>query len=508
MMTPDRAGVGVFALDTLTTGMYHDPFAVVRELVQNSCDAIREAEDTGILTPGTGEVVIHLDRAARTLRVRDNGAGIPQESARRVLLDVGKSRKDARRTIGFRGIGRLAGIAYADHLSFEGTEAGSGAACRVTFDCKRLRQLMDPTCRSDDELGEVLYAAHDYAEIDASPDSHYFEAALIGLSREDDAVLDSDSLYPYLSATVPVSYDSQRFMWWGEIEDYACRRGSPLFRVIMRISVDGGERLVFKPYRGRYKTGGTPAQPVELEGVEFIEDSEYGRYWGWYSRTALLGAIDDASAAGLRIRKNNMALGGRELTDQFFRESRFNAWYVGEIHITDDGCIPNARRDGFEPVGSWPLVRDALKRLGETLGGECHRVSKRRNEPAAKVAQRLSEAIDHARRKMEDGFASATEREQTAARIREAADAVRRTPERQLAKAGVDATKVHAMVIAADQAIENVRSCRDFAALRTRSTLDRSKRKMLAEVLEILRTTLPEDMYDAAKAALLRHFGQ
>lgn len=78
-------------LDLLTGHtLYNDSSVVLRELIQNSLDAIRLShfEDS---TSAPGDVTIRWDSTSRLLTVTDNGAGMTQETIRSHLLRVGSS---------------------------------------------------------------------------------------------------------------------------------------------------------------------------------------------------------------------------------------------------------------------------------------------------------------------------------------------------------------------------------------------------------------------------------
>src|ERR1700733_1015460 len=70
--------VGKDILEVLSSAMYVDPLAIYREYIQNAADAIDEACNTGILDgSNTGTVEIDIDTDRRSVRIRDNGIGIP-----------------------------------------------------------------------------------------------------------------------------------------------------------------------------------------------------------------------------------------------------------------------------------------------------------------------------------------------------------------------------------------------------------------------------------------------
>ena len=136
-----RPIIGSFVLETLTLGMYGEPRHTLREYVQNSFDAIRAAERTKLLSVrGRVEIVVEAER----LIIRDNGVGVPSEQAWATLTSVGASKKDRQRDAGFRGIGRLAGMAYCDELIFRTTFADETVLTTVRFDCKKLLAAMSP----------------------------------------------------------------------------------------------------------------------------------------------------------------------------------------------------------------------------------------------------------------------------------------------------------------------------------------------------------------------------
>ncbi len=108
----DEYILGAHILEILTRGMYEDPRTIFREYVQNSCDAIDAAMKKGILQAGEGRINIWLDDDTRTITISDNGTGIRSSDFRRIMGSVADSDKRNNENRGFRGIGRLCGMAY------------------------------------------------------------------------------------------------------------------------------------------------------------------------------------------------------------------------------------------------------------------------------------------------------------------------------------------------------------------------------------------------------------
>ena len=110
--------IGKYTLESLTNGMYASPLDMYREYVQNAVDSLDEAFANGIELPDKLSIDITIDAENRVITIRDNGVGVPAETASETLLDIGNSQKSRMTSRGFRGIGRLAGLSYCDKLTF------------------------------------------------------------------------------------------------------------------------------------------------------------------------------------------------------------------------------------------------------------------------------------------------------------------------------------------------------------------------------------------------------
>jgi DNA mismatch repair ATPase MutL len=145
----DEIVFGARILDVLTTGMYPDALDAIREYIQNSFDAIRRAEYAQVLKPNFGAVVITIDANEKVVSIRDNGIGIPADDARKTLLSIGASKKKIGHDAGFRGIGRLAGLAYCDKLVFTTASKGEPQKTELTFDAAAIRTSIAPTSSTE-----------------------------------------------------------------------------------------------------------------------------------------------------------------------------------------------------------------------------------------------------------------------------------------------------------------------------------------------------------------------
>ena len=110
--------IGKHTLESLTSGMYSDPYVVFREYIQNSVDSIDVAISKRILKTGEDQIVVQLRPTEQEIIIRDNGIGISNIEAEKVLISIGNSQKTSDSARGFRGIGRLAALSYCKQLIF------------------------------------------------------------------------------------------------------------------------------------------------------------------------------------------------------------------------------------------------------------------------------------------------------------------------------------------------------------------------------------------------------
>ena len=78
----------------------------------------------GLLKLNEGRIDIWLDAEKRTVSIEDNATGISVADFERTLADIANSDKKLGEDKGFRGIGRLCGLAYCKELIFTSTAAG------------------------------------------------------------------------------------------------------------------------------------------------------------------------------------------------------------------------------------------------------------------------------------------------------------------------------------------------------------------------------------------------
>jgi len=213
---------GRHILDTLTLGMYSEPLCIFREYIQNSADSIDRAVEKKQLGIDKGEISINIDSALRKITIEDNGLGVVGCDVESVLLSVGNSSKSGNRERGFRGIGRLGGIAYCDALIFHTKAAGESKCFVNKWDCTGIRQMLDPHSHQHHgkEMADVINACTSVESHDCGRNiinESYFKVELINVSNTE--LLDTAAVKKYISEVAPVPYSFTTFPWGKKLDE-------------------------------------------------------------------------------------------------------------------------------------------------------------------------------------------------------------------------------------------------------------------------------------------------
>lgn len=334
----------MYLLDSFTSGMYNDPLIVYREYIQNAVDSIDLSLGHNAIPM---EVAIQLEPASRKITIRDNAMGVSSSSAEEVLNSVGSSSKVGGRVRGFRGIGRLGGIAFSDRAVFRTKAKNESVESIQEWDCRSLRRLLAEQRSESMSLEEVFLRVTSFRQepCEESQDS-YFEVTLLGATSFRNHIFDLERVRRYLSQVAPVPFSPDDFSYTDVVDEHLSSKLTGYGHYTIRLN---GE-LICKPYRDFVKI--TNGNSDQIDGVEFFEiGNGNGRplAHGWYGRRReLLGSIsrgDDSS--GVRVRVGNIQIGDAHLLDFCYREPRFNSYVIGEVHVDSNDLIPNSRRDDF-----------------------------------------------------------------------------------------------------------------------------------------------------------------
>jgi len=338
--------VGKDILELLSTSMYVDPMSMYREYIQNSADAVELAQSAGLLHR-PGRVEIRMDQSMRTVFIRDNGSGVGKEEFVHQLTALGGSKKRGTKARGFRGVGRLAGLAFCQELIFRSRQDGEHTVHELRWDSREVRSLLRAADNSLD-LRDIVAKTIQTREVPGRNWPHrFFEVELRGVVRHrDDRLLNEDLVANYLAQVAPVPF-SPDFQFGDQIRSFLETHGVNLGTIELEIT---GRGPVHRPHRNSMAMG----KSVETHFQEPTTIYTPGRDGGVAAATWILhhdyrGALPSNSLVeGWRFRCGDIQVGDNNLLQMLFPESRFNGWCVVETHVLDPRILPNGRRDHFE----------------------------------------------------------------------------------------------------------------------------------------------------------------
>ena len=387
----DAIRVGKDVIEILTTGMYVSPLTIYREYIQNAADSIDAARTNGPLSRnGTGEVSISFDHANRSVSIRDNGLGLVSSQAVSTLLAIGDSQKRGTAARGFRGVGRLSGLAYCRTLEFRTKAAGETKITSIAWDCRALRERLADSSFSGGLGRMVADVVSVQSERATDAAEHFFEVRFGEIARlRNDVLLNERAVADYLAQVAPLPFSPEFSLGDAITSRLAMHRQ----QLPINVSV-AGQRL-YRPYRDVLDLPGTKHQ-VHLEDIEFFDfaDVDGGTgATGWIAHHEYVRSLPTAlGVRGLRARVGDLQVGEANLFDECFKEPRFNGWSVGEIHIFDRRIVPNGRRDNFETNHHYYNLLVQLGTLATKITHRCRTASVSRN--ATQIVQNLIAEIE------------------------------------------------------------------------------------------------------------------
>ena len=379
--------VGGDILGLITCGMYETPLAALREYIQNAADAYAS------IGVSDGKVEVHVDPANMSFTVTDQGPGMTAPEALRALLPIARSEKAMERDRGFRGIGRLSGLAFAECVTFVTRAKGDREATSVTWHGAEFKRSIAQGKAAPEVIEQSVTCSS--IEAEDRPES-FFEVKVTGVARHAASqILNRDKVRQYVSEVCPVPF--------GEASSY----GDDIRRLIaarerfceLQIYLNADAKRVTRCFSDSFKVSEAREDTcgrLEVLDIPSIDGSRSAAV-GWIAHSSYFGAIHKtAGIRGIRVRVGNIQIGSESSFDPLFEEERFNRWCIGEVHILDRRIIPNARRDYFEPN---PHLRNLESKLAvhlKKLSVHCRKASlaRNRNKKLASELIRLRESHD------------------------------------------------------------------------------------------------------------------
>jgi molecular chaperone HtpG len=343
------AGIGKNIMENLTTAMYENSFIIYREYIQNSADSIDKAILAGILSKEDAVIDILIEYGKRRITINDNAMGVSKEKFYKTLSDIADSEKDRTADKGFRGIGRLGGLAYCDKLIFTSSVIGEDVKSIMIWDGKLLREILADKKQhpsASELVDKLITCKYEKCKIE----EHFFEVTLEGVILESDDLLDSNKISEYLQEVAPIPY-ANTFSYRSKIYEFVKQAGLRLDEYCVLVN---GSQL-FKPYKNKLYEGNLDVKRAydevsDLEFRTFKDNTGQLLGWLWFAVTKYEKQIPIINKMrGIRIRKENIQVGTDETLSypKFYKEPRGNYYFIGELFAVNKELIPNARRDYF-----------------------------------------------------------------------------------------------------------------------------------------------------------------
>ena len=235
--------------------------------IQNAVDSIQGG---GVGDDGLIEIALAPDEGR--VAIRDNGPGLTLMEAERSLVPIAKSQKRGQGFRGFRGVGRLAGLAFAESVTFL-SRAGEGApVIRVVWDGSALNAGI----KRGDGLADVMGRAVRVETVGGEGyPSQFFEARMDGVSRHAaGSIMNRDAVRQYVSEVCPVPFGQEFGHTAQTLKAFGC--GGKPFTVTVRFEDE--EESFERLHRSSVKTSEHESQ--EIVDIEEIRVAGVGpREW-------------------------------------------------------------------------------------------------------------------------------------------------------------------------------------------------------------------------------------
>ncbi len=361
----EKVKVGKYVLENLTTGMYEDSKIIFREYVQNSADQIDKAKRDHLFVGEPLYIDIKIDPIEKFISIKDNATGIASAEVKNKLADIADSDKVKGQDKGFRGIGRLGGLAYCETLNFITTFEGEKTKTVMSWNSKLMREYINDQ-DNNMSLEEILEKVIKYESFFEEKSEHYFVVEMVNVLDQNKNLLNEERVEDYIAWNCPVPIRSE-FMFRSKIRDYAEKLDYPIDEY--KIYLNNND--VLRPYAHRlYNTSGIKYDEIfDLDFHKIRNSKGILLAWAWVGMSGFVNQIPEKNnrCRSIRLRKENIQIGNEDTLNSFFKESRGNGYFIGEIHVVHPDLIPNARRDYFnqnETSAEFEsAIRDYFKKL-------------------------------------------------------------------------------------------------------------------------------------------------
>lgn len=503
------ATVGKNILDNLTTGMYADSKVIYREYIQNACDQIDIALSEKLLESGEELVDIYIDEKKRYISIRDNATGVKQSVFIENLGNIADSNKKIGENKGFRGIGRLCGLAYCKTLRFITSYFGEAVKSVMTCDAQKMRaMLIEDKKYTLDEIWDNIVR---FDVFPATEEEHFFEVELHDINKENTDLLNINKVREYLSFVAPVPYKNT-FYLRNQIYDHAKKLGVSIDEYCVKIN--GFQ--IFKEYTTKLKEqSGTNLKNYDdisrLEFKNFYDNNDALIAWMWVGLSRFEKQIPKNNLMrGLRVRSGNIQLGNDDTLQDLFKENRGNYYFVGEVFAVSKSLIPNSQRNYFNENETRVVFEDALRIYFYDVLHHLYTDANTIKNAYKRQEEYLSKVNEFNKKSRENGFIDEDDRQKKKFEIekakKEAEEAKKRLSRFDTVEKASPIVEVRNRIsqkYKSDELTKNVEdadipteesSKKNPYVAQTLSKLSRSERKLVARIMTIITDVAPKEI--------------
>ena len=500
--------IGKDVIESLTLGMYEDSRFIFREYIQNGADQIDKAVQEGLFSSlRDGKIEIEINASSKAISIFDNATGIETDKVQPILKNIAQSTKDRTKNKGFRGIGRLGGLAYCDQLIFETSFKDEDTKSILIWDSQKLKAIINNRATKE-EATAVIDEVTAFNTESEKKDAHYFKVTLKNVSNN--VLLDKEGVYQYLTMVAPVPY-GKGFIFKKIIENKA----KELNFLIDEYPIFVNKNQVFKAYTSSiyegYKTNKRKIDEIhEIETYEIRTKKDKLLAWGWYSISNFTKVIPSVNTArSLRLRKGNIQIGLEETLTKLFKEPRGTKYFFGEIHTVSPDLIPNSRRDYFLENSDLIAFEKQVKAKFEELHKLYYFSSKIRNEKK-KVDDFETFALEYKEKATKRGFTDEKEKKDYQEKF-EIKKEKAKNAENELAKTKEKVNNstpsqkiVYEKVVGNEVSkVEEVALAENYGKTKyitdDITTLNRKDRKLVSRIFAVIDNVLPKDIASILK---------
>ena len=292
--------VGPSILGLVTSGIYDDPLTIYREYIQNAVDEL--SRQNGL----EGKVEISIDPRRKWVCICDNGPGLTYQECLEDLVPISQSKKCLGRDRGFRGIGRLSGLAFSESVTFLTRANAREPVTRVVWSRSGLADRTNSTQAT--EQGFQNWVSVETLDDFDCPE-RFFRVEIDGVSRHAAGVLlNREAVRGYISEVCPVPL-APNFPFFRNIHAIFPPQQSPYS---LRITLDGEEQPIQRQYGSTIALAGNKEDHFsEFEEVRVPSiDGRGDAAVGWIAHSSYLGAIPKGNRIrGIRVRMGNIQVG-------------------------------------------------------------------------------------------------------------------------------------------------------------------------------------------------------